>query len=189
MPYAATFYRRPRPYRIALQVCVALAMAIGLERLRRVPAASFTTAARSCSRFCRLLLPCRIAGLRNPMGLRIDVGGIVINCCCWPMPCPRCWRCCCPIAVRAGVRQYATPCGRRAVLALAYVTFEIRRSIMARHLSGETTGAEQYTYSIAYWRSRGAARGRHPLHSQRARWHPRRIALTIAKAFLIDNSA
>jgi uncharacterized membrane protein len=77
------------------------------------------------------------------------------------------------------------------VLALAYVTFEIRRLYHGPILTrGATTGAEQYTYSIAWLAFGVALLGIGILfNSQRARLASAAvIALTILKAFLIDMS-
>ncbi len=75
------------------------------------------------------------------------------------------------------------------VLALTYVTFEIRRLYHGPVLTrGPTTGVEQYTYSIA-WLAFGVALLGIGIffNSQRARLASAAvIALTILKAFLID---
>jgi uncharacterized membrane protein len=77
------------------------------------------------------------------------------------------------------------------VLALTYVTFEIRRiyhgPVMA---AGPTTDAEQYTYSIAWLAFGVVLLGIGILlNSQRARLASAAvIALTILKAFVIDMS-
>jgi uncharacterized membrane protein len=77
------------------------------------------------------------------------------------------------------------------VLALSYVTLEIRRLYHGPILTaGITSGAEQYTYSIA-WLTFGVALLAVGIlvNSQRARLASAVvIALTIAKAFLIDMS-
>ena len=77
------------------------------------------------------------------------------------------------------------------ILALTYVTFEIRRLYHGPVLtSGPTTGAEQYTYSIAWLAFGVVLLGIGILfNSQRARLASAAvIALTILKAFLIDMS-
>src|SRR5436305_2955577 len=77
------------------------------------------------------------------------------------------------------------------VLALAYVTFEIRRLYHGPILSrGPTTGAEQYTYSVAWLAFGVVLLGAGILfNSQRARLASAVvIALTIAKVFVIDIS-
>ena len=77
------------------------------------------------------------------------------------------------------------------ILALSYVTLEIRRLYHGPWLtSGATGGAEQYTYSIA-WLALGVALLGIGIvfNSQRARLASAVvIALTILKAFLIDMS-
>jgi uncharacterized membrane protein len=131
--------------------------------------------------------------LETPMLWPIDVGGVVINLLLLGYAIP---------AVLALLLSYAVA-GRRPVayanaiaaaaliLALTYVTFEIRRiyhgPIMA---TGPTTGAEQYTYSIA-WLGFGVVLLAIGIlfNSQRARLASATvIALTILKAFLIDMS-
>ena len=77
------------------------------------------------------------------------------------------------------------------ILALTYVTFEIRRLYHGPVLTrGETTGLEQYTYSIAWLAFGVVLLGIGILfNSQRARLASAAvIALTIMKAFLIDMS-
>ena len=77
------------------------------------------------------------------------------------------------------------------VLALTYVTFEIRRLYHGPILSrGPTTGAEQYTYSVAWLAFGVVLLGAGILfNSQRARLASAIvIALTIAKVFVIDIS-
>ena len=77
------------------------------------------------------------------------------------------------------------------MLALTYVTFEIRRLYHGPILSrGPTTGAEQYTYSVA-WLAFGVVLlgARHPVQfAARAAGVRVVIALTIAKVFVIDIS-
>jgi uncharacterized membrane protein len=84
-----------------------------------------------------------------------------------------------------------TIAGAALVLALSYVTLEIRRLYHGPILtSGPTGGAEQYTYSIA-WLAFGVALLGIGIvfNSQRARLASAVvIALTILKAFLIDMS-
>ena len=77
------------------------------------------------------------------------------------------------------------------ILALTYVTFEIRRLYHGPVMTtGATTGAEQYTYSIAWLAFGVLLLGIGILfNSQRARLASAAvIALTIGKAFLIDMS-
>jgi uncharacterized membrane protein len=179
----------------ALQVCVALAMAIGLERLRirthsivhNVGAVLLTAFALLASVFGLLLLD-------NPMFWPIDVGGVFINQILLGYALP---------AVLMLLLSYAVAGRRRAfygntlaafalVLALSYVTLEIRTLYHGPFPAhGETTGAEQYTYSIA-WLAFGVILLGIGIvfNSQRARLASAAvIALTILKAFLIDMSA
>src|SRR5258708_11092136 len=139
---------------IALQVCVALAMAIGLERLRiRSGSIVHNISAILLTVFAGLATVFGLMLLETPILWPIDVGGVFINLLLLAYALP---------AVLALLLSYAVA-GRRPasyantiaagalVLALTYVTFEIRRlyhgPILAR---GETTGLEQYTYSIAW---------------------------------------
>jgi uncharacterized membrane protein len=95
------------------------------------------------------------------------------------------------VAGRRPVEYANTIAAGALILALTYVTFEIRRiyhgPIMA---NGPTSDAEQYTYSIA-WLVFGVALLAIGIlfNSQRARLASAAvIALTILKAFLIDMS-
>jgi uncharacterized membrane protein len=178
----------------ALQVCVALAMAIGLERLRirtdsivhNIGAVLLTVYAGLATVFVLMLL-------ETPIFWPTDVGGAFINLLLLAYALP---------AVLALLLSYAVA-GRRSagyantiaagalVLALTYVTFEIRRLYHGPVLtSGATTGVEQYTYSIA-WLAFGVILLGIGIvfNSQRARLASAAvIALTILKAFVIDMS-
>ena len=179
---------------VALQICVALAMAIGLERLRirtgsivhNVGAILLTAFAGAASVFGLLFLV-------NPMIWSEDVGGVFINLILLGYAMP---------AVLAVILSYAVAGQRPAryaniiaagalVLALAYVTLEIRRLYHGPILSrGPTTGAEQYTYSVAWLAFGVVLLGAGILfNSQRARLASAVvIALTIAKVFVVDIS-
>ena len=150
--------------------------------------------ARSCSRSLPGLRPCSgCCCWRTPILWPIDVGGVFINLLLLGYALP---------AVLALLLSYAVAGRRRAayantiaagalVLALSYVTFEIRRLYHGPVLtSGATSGAEQYTYSIA-WLAFGVVLLGIGIvfNSQRARLASAVvIALTILKAFLIDMS-
>jgi uncharacterized membrane protein len=179
---------------VALQVCTTLAMAIGLEWLRirsrsvvhNISAILLTVYAGLCIVFGLMLLD-------TPILWRIDVGGIFINLLLLGYAMP---------AVLALLLSYAVA-GRRSawyantiaagalILALSYLTFEIRRFYHGPILtSGATGGAEQYTYSIA-WLAFGVLLLGIGIvfNSQRARLASAVvIALTIVKAFLVDMS-
>jgi uncharacterized membrane protein len=179
---------------VALQVCVALAMAIGLERLclrtgsvvHNYAAVLLTLFAGAASVFGLLLL-------EMPLFSSIDVGGVFLNLLLLGYAMP---------AVLALLLSYAVaghrppPYGNTIaagalILSLSYVTLEIRRLYHGPILSsGPTTGAEQYTYSIAWLVFGVVLLGVGILvNSQRARLASAVvIALTILKAFLIDMS-
>jgi uncharacterized membrane protein len=131
--------------------------------------------------------------LENPMLRSIDVGGVVINLLLLGYALPAVLALLLSYAV-AGHRPVAyanTIAAAALVLALAYVTFEIRRIYHGGVISaGPTTGAEQYTYSIAYLAFGVALLGIGIVfNSQRARLASAVvIGLTILKAFLIDMS-
>ena len=179
---------------IALQVCVTLAMAIGLERLRlRSGSIVHNVGAILLAVFAGLASVFGLLGLENPMLWYHDVGGSFINVLLLGYALP---------AVLALMLSYAVAGHRPAsygntiaagalILALAYVSFEIRRLYHGPVLSrGETTDAEQYTYSIAWLMFGVALLGIGILvNSQRARLASAAvIGLTIVKAFLIDMS-
>jgi uncharacterized membrane protein len=179
---------------VALQVCVALAMAIGLERLRlRSGSIVHNVSAILLTVFAGLASVFGLMMLETPILWPTDVGGTFINLLLLGYALP---------AVLALLLSHAVA-GRRAagygntiaagalMLALAYVTFEIRRLYHGPVLSrGVTTGAEQYTYSIAWLAFGVVLLGIGILfNSQRARLASAAvIALTIVKAFLIDMS-
>ena len=177
---------------VALQVCVALAMAIGLERLRvRTGSVIHTAGAVLLTAFAGLAALFGLMLLENPILWHIDVGGVVINLLLLGYALPAVLALLLSYAV-AGARPYANTIAAAAlILALAYVTFEIRRIYHGPVLSvGPTTGAEQYTYSIAWLAFGVILLGIGILfNSQRARLASAVvIGLTILKAFLIDMS-
>jgi uncharacterized membrane protein len=178
----------------ALQVCVALAMAIGLERLRiRTGSIVHNVSAVLLTVFAGLAAVFGLLFLDNPAIWPIYIGGEFINSILLGYAMP---------AVLALLLSYAVAGRRRAgyantiaagalVLALTYVTLEIRRLYHGPVLTaGGTSGAEQYSYSIA-WLTFGVALLGIGIvfNSQRARLASAAvIALTIVKAFLIDMS-
>jgi uncharacterized membrane protein len=178
----------------ALQVCVALAMAIGLERLRiRTGSIVHNVGAVLLAVYAGLATVFVLMLLETPILWPTNVGGVFINLLLLAYALP---------AVLALLLSYAVAGRRRPsyvntiaagalLLALTYVTFEIRRLYHGPVLTrGETTGAEQYTYSIA-WLAFGVALLGIGIvfNSQRARLASAAvIALTILKAFLIDMS-
>ena len=179
---------------VALQVCVTLAMAIGLERLRiRSGSIVHNIGAILLTVFAGLATLFGLFALENPLFWSEDVGGSFINLLLLGYAGPAVLALLLSYAV-AGQRpaSYANTIAAGAlVLALAYLTFEIRRLYHGPVLThGATTGAEQYTYSIA-WLAFGVVLLGIGLvvNSQRARLASAAvIALTIGKAFLIDMS-
>jgi uncharacterized membrane protein len=178
----------------ALQVCAALAMAIGLERLRvrsgsivhNISAILLTLFAGAAALFGLLFWD-------NPVVWRVVIGGEFINELLLGYAAP---------AILALLLSYAVA-GRRAaaygntiaaaalIFALTYVSFEIRRLYHGPVLTGGVTSdVEQYTYSIA-WLAFGVLLLVIGIlvNSQRARLASAVvIALTIGKVFLIDLS-
>ncbi len=178
-----------------LQICAALAMAIGLERLlvrsgsiiHNVSAILLTLFAGGAALFGLLFID-------NPYIWRIVVGGEFINELLLGYAAP---------AILALLLSYAVAAGRRPaaygntiaagalVLALSYVTLEIRRLYHGPVMSsGAIYDVEQYTYSIA-WLAFGVLLLAIGIifNSQRARLASAIvIALTIAKVFLVDLS-
>ncbi|MGB3044329.1 MAG: DUF2339 domain-containing protein [Xanthobacteraceae bacterium] len=179
---------------VALQVCVALAMAIGLERLRiRSRSVVHDVAAVLLTIFACLAALFGLLGLDNPMIWHIDVGGVVVNLLLLGYALPAALMLTLSYLV-AGRRTRFYGHGLAAgalVLALAYVTLEIRRIYHGPIMnSGGIGDAEQYTYTIA-WLAFGVvllAAGV-LFNSQRARLASAAvIALTILKAFMVDMS-
>jgi len=169
-------------------------MAIGLERLRRRSGSIVhNVSAVLLTVFAGLAVLFGLFFLNNPMIWSSNVGGPFINrlLLAYAMP-----------AILALILSYAVAGQRRAgyantiaaaalVLALAYISFEIRRLYHGPVLvRGETTGAEQYTYSIAWLAFGVLLLGIGVIvNSQRARLASAVvIALTILKAFVIDMS-
>jgi uncharacterized membrane protein len=179
---------------VALQVCVALAMAIGLERLRiRTGSIVHNVSAILLTVFAGLAVVFGLMALETPILWPTNVGGVFINLLLLGYALP---------AMLALLLSYAVAGRRRAsyantiaagalVLALTYVTFEIRRLYHGPVLTtGATSGAEQYTYSIAWLAFGVSLLGIGILfNSQRARLASAAvIGLTVMKAFLIDMS-
>lgn len=180
---------------VALQVCVALAMAIGLERLRlRTGSVVHNAGAVLLTVFAGLAAVGGLLLLEQPLLWTIDVGGRFINLLLLAYALP---------AVLALLLSYAVAGHRPAaygntlaagalILALTYVTAEVRRLYHGSMMVvGETSGAEQYSYSIAWLAFGVILLGIGILaNSQRARLASAAvIALTILKAFLVDMSA
>jgi uncharacterized membrane protein len=185
----------PSLVEFALDVCVALAMAIGLERLRlRSHSIVHDYAAILLAAFAALVSVGGLLLLENPLLWRINVGEAIINRLLLAYALPAVLMLLLSYAV-AGQRPkpYANTIAAGAlVFALAYVTLEIRRLYHGPILTdGVTTDLEQYSYSIAWLGFGVVLLGVGiAVNSQRARLASAVvIALTILKAFLVDMSA
>jgi uncharacterized membrane protein len=178
----------------ALQICVALAMAIGLERLRiRTGSIVHNVSAVLLTVFAGLAIVAGLLFLDNPALWRINIDGAFINPLLlgYAVPAVLALLLSYAVAGRRSARYGNTIAAGALVLALSYVTLEIRRLYHGPQLTvGATGGAEQYSYSIAWLAFGVALLGIGILfNSQRARLASAVvIALTILKAFLIDMS-
>jgi uncharacterized membrane protein len=180
---------------VALQVCVALAMAIGLERLRlRTGSTVHNVSAVLLTGFAGAAILIDLLLWANPVIWPTNVGGTFINEILLGYALPALLALLLSHAV-AGRRPAAyanTIAGTALVLSLMYLTLEIRRLYHGPILtSGATGDAEQYTYSLAWLAFGVVLLGIGVMfNSQRARLASAVvIALTILKAFLIDMSA
>ncbi len=177
---------------VALQVCVALAMALGLERLRvRSGSIIHNIAAVLLTVLAGIAIIGGLFVLENPIIWPIRVEGAFVNVLVLGYAMPSILALLLSYAV-AGRRPAAyanTIAAGALVLALAYVTFEIRRLYQGPLMnSGTTFDVEQYTYSVA-WLALGVMLlgAGLLLPSQRARLASAVIiGLTILKVFLID---
>jgi uncharacterized membrane protein len=179
---------------VALQVCVTLAMAIGLERLRlRSRSPVHNVAAVLLAVFGGLGSVFGLLLWENPTFGATDVGGLVINSLLLGYALPAVLALLLSYAV-AGMRRPAYGNGFAAlalIMGLAYVTLQVQRVYHGPILAyGPTTDAEQYTYSVAWLICGVLLLGAGLLfNSQRARLASAVvIGLTIGKAFLIDMS-
>jgi uncharacterized membrane protein len=178
----------------ALQICTALAMAVGLERLRiRTRSVIHNAAAVLLTAFAGLAGVFGLLFFDNPALWRIEIAGAFINPVLlgYALPAVLALLLSYAVAGRRSAGYANTIAGAALVLALSYVTLEIRRLYHGPQLtSGATGGAEQYTYSIAWLAFGVVLLGIGILfNSQRARLASAVvIALTILKAFLIDMS-
>ena len=184
----------PSMVEFGLEVCVALAMAIGLERLRiRTASIVHDVSAVLLTAFAGLASVFGLLLLENPLLWPINVGGVFVNRLVlgYAMPAVLMLLLSYAAAARRPAAYANTIAAGALVMALSYVTLEIRRLYHGPLLtSGITSGAEQYTYSIA-WLAFGVALLGIGIvvNSQRARLASAVvIALTILKAFLIDMS-
>ena len=193
--YGGDIYRAvPSLAEFALEVCAALAMAIGLERLRlrsnsivhNAGAVLLTVVAALIAVFGLLLL-------ENPVLTTVQLDGGFINLLllAYALPAVLMLLLSYATAGRRGVAYANTIAAGALIFALSYLTLEIRRLYRGPVINlGTISGAEQYTYSIA-WLTFGVVLLAIGIlvNSERARLASAAvIALTIVKVFLIDMS-
>ncbi len=179
---------------VGLDVCVALAMAIGLERLReRSGSIVHNVAAVLLTVFAGLLIVGGLMVLQMPAIWHINVGGPILNTLLLAYALPAVLAL--ALSYAAGQRPTAyvnTIAAFALLLALTYITLEVMRLYHGPVPAiGFTSDAEQYTYSLA-WLAFGLALlgAGFVTGSRRARLASAVvIALTIGKAFLIDMSS
>ena len=188
------YHTVPSLAEFALELCAALAMAIGLERLRRhtnsmvhdIGALTLTAIAGLVAVFGLLLL-------ENPLITTVHLDGAVVNLLllAYAMPALLMLLLSYAVAARRGAAYANTIAAGALIFALTYLTLEIRRLYHGPIITlGTIGGAEQYTYSIA-WLAFGVVLLGIGIvvNSERARIASAGvIALTIAKAFLVDMS-
>jgi len=188
------YHTVPSLAEFALEVCAALAMAIGLERLRlRTGSIVHDVGAVLLTAFAGIVGVFGLLLLENPLLSTVEVGGSFVNSLllAYALPAILMLLLSYAVAGRRGAAYANTIAAGALVFALAYVTLEIRRLYHSPYLNGNAVGsAEQYTYSIA-WLAFGVVLLGIGIvvNSQRARLASAVvIALTIAKAFLLDMS-
>ena len=177
---------------VALQVCVGLAMTIGLERLRlisRSPVHDIGALAIAALTLAAIVLGLGI--FENPLVTDEPVGGRFINLILLGYGAPAVLAAALALVSR-GVRPQpysAAAAATAVVLALAYLSLEVRRLFHGEMLtSGPTTDAEQYIYS-AVWLAFGVAllAAGVWLRSQPVRFASAAVVmLTVLKVFLVD---
>jgi uncharacterized membrane protein len=193
--YAGNVYHvTPTLAEFALEVCSALAMAIGLERLRlRTNSIVHDVGAVLLTAFAGIVGVAGLLLLENPILTTVQLDGSFINLLllAYALPAVLMLLLAYAAAGRRGAAYANTIAAGALIFALAYVTLEIRRLYRGPVINvGAIGGAEQYTYSVAWLACGVALLGVGILvNSQRARLASAAvIALTIAKAFLVDMS-
>jgi uncharacterized membrane protein len=179
---------------IGLDVCVALALALGLERLRmRSGSIVHNIGAVILTGFAGGATVLGLLVFENPMLSDVAIKGGLLNILILAYAFPAVLMLLLSYAV-AGRRPPAygnTLAAGALILALSYVSLEIRRIYHGPDLTvGPTSAAEQYTYSIAWLAFGVILLGIGILvQSERARLASAAvIGLTILKAFMVDLS-
>jgi uncharacterized membrane protein len=188
------YHAVPSLAEFALEVSVALAISIGLERLRtRTNSIVHDVAALLLTAFAAFASAFGILLLENPMITSIELDGAFVNVLLLAYALPAMLMLLLShVVARRRPAAYGNAIAAGAlVFALAYLSLEIRRLYHGSFIDrGPTSGAEQYTYSIV-WLAFGVVLLGFGIwiNSQRARLASAVvIALTIVKAFLIDMS-
>ena len=185
----------PTLLEFALDLCVLLALAIGLERLRtRTGSIVHDVGAVMLTVLAGLIAVFGVLVLENPMLTRVDIDGSFLNLLllAYALPAILMLLLSYAVAGRRSVLYANTIAAGALVFALAYVTLEIRRLYHgANVIEGLTGDAEQYTYSIAWLVFGVVLLGIGFLvNSERARLASAAvIGLTVLKAFAVDMSA
>jgi uncharacterized membrane protein len=176
----------------ALQVCSMLAMAIGLERLRlRTGSIVHNVGALVVAGIAGFFILFGLFLFEMPILSADAVGGLLWNrlLLAYALPAVLLMALSRTIAGNRPVAYANTLAGVALVLALTYVTLQVRRFFHGPVLSADiTTDAEQYAYSLA-WLAFGVVLlvAGLVLSSQRARLASAVvIGLTVLKAFLFD---
>jgi uncharacterized membrane protein len=177
---------------LGLQVCVGLAMVIGLERVRlRTGSVVHNVGALVIAALTLTAIVFGLALSENPMVTGAPVGGPFINLILLGYGLPAVLAAVLALVSR-GVRpaQYSAAAAVTAVaLALVYLSLEVRTLFHGEVLTRDPTGdAEQYTYS-AVWLAFGVALLAVGvlLRSQAVRFASAAVVvLTVLKVFLID---
>jgi uncharacterized membrane protein len=177
---------------VALHVCTMLAMAIGLERLAaRTGSIVHNIGALVVTGIAGFFIVFGLFMLEMPLLWPNDVGGLLWNrlLLAYALPAVLLLLLSYTVAGRRPTAYANTLAGVALVLALTYVTLQVRRFFHGPVLAGgETTDAEQYAYSLA-WLAFGVVLLVVGLvfASQRARLASAVvIGLTVLKAFLFD---
>jgi uncharacterized membrane protein len=177
---------------LALQVCVGLAMTIGLERLRlRTNSIVHDVGALVIAALTAAAIVFGLGIGENPLITGEPVGGPIVNLILLGYALPAILAAVLALVAR-GARppQYSVGAAVAAVaLAMAYLTLEVRTLFQGAVLTaGATSNGEQYTYS-AVWLTFGVvllAAGVW-LHSQAVRFASAAVViLTVVKVFLVD---
>jgi uncharacterized membrane protein len=179
---------------IALQVCVGLALAIGLERIRiRTGSVVHNGGAIVVALLTLLAIVFGLGFIANPMIRPYNVGGPFINLILLGYALPAMLTAALALIVRGHRPQgySATAAVVAVALAMIYLTLEVRRLYHGPVLTaGITSDAEQYTYS-AVWLAIGVAllAAGLLLRSQAVRFASAAVVmLTVFKVFLLDMS-